>query len=126
MPGVTSNWNLKRKQHHVSQSTHRLRHVAALLVVAITATGILEASDHPSIVVILADDMGFGDPGCNNPDLKIETPNINRIASEGLRFTDAHSPASWCTPTRYGLLTGRYPFGHHSIGIRSRSSKRVA
>ncbi|MCB9874966.1 MAG: arylsulfatase [Planctomycetaceae bacterium] len=92
------------------QSTHRLRHVAALLVVAITATGILEASDHPSIVVILADDMGFGDPGCNNPDSKIETPNINRIASEGLRFTDAHSPASWCTPTRYGLLTGRYPF----------------
>lgn len=60
--------------------------------------------------MILADDMGFGDPGCNHPESKIETPNINRTASAGLRFTDAHSPASSCTPTRYGLLTGRYPF----------------
>lgn len=70
----------------------------------------LAASGHPNIVVILADDMGYGDVGCNNPESKIETPNIDRIASEGLRFTDAHSPASWCTPTRYGLLTGRYPW----------------
>lgn len=64
----------------------------------------------PNIVIILADDMGYGDPACNNPDSKIETPALDRIAGEGMRFTDAHSPASWCTPTRYGLLTGRYPF----------------
>jgi arylsulfatase A len=66
--------------------------------------------NRPHVVVILADDLGFGDVGCNNPDSKIETPNMDRIAREGLRFTDGHSPASWCTPTRYGLMTGRYPF----------------
>ncbi|MEX0818683.1 MAG: arylsulfatase [Pirellulaceae bacterium] len=81
-----------------------------LTIVALFASSGIDASDDPHIVVILADDMGFGDPGCNNPESKIETPHINRIANEGLRFTDAHSPASWCTPTRYGLLTGRYPF----------------
>lgn len=73
-------------------------------------TSVNPTDKRPNIVVILADDMGFGDPGCNNPESKIDTPNIDRIASEGLRFTDAHSPASWCTPTRYGLLTGRYPW----------------
>ncbi len=64
----------------------------------------------PNIVIILADDMGYGDPSCNNPESKILTPALDRIAQEGVRFTDAHAPASWCTPTRYGLLTGRYPF----------------
>lgn len=62
----------------------------------------------PNIVVLLADDMGFGDPHCYNPASKIPTPNMDRIAAEGLRFTDAHTPAAVCTPTRYGLLTGRY------------------
>ncbi|MBC8354680.1 MAG: arylsulfatase [Planctomycetes bacterium] len=79
----------------------------------------IDSDLYPNIVVIMADDMGFGDPGCNNSESKIETPNINRIANEGLRFTDAHSPASWCTPTRYGLLTGRYPF-RTSLGWRHR------
>ena len=62
----------------------------------------------PNIVLILADDMGYGDPGCYNPDSKVPTPNIDRIAREGMRLTDAHSPSAVCTPTRYGLLTGRY------------------
>jgi|GEM_PF-135529 len=62
----------------------------------------------PNIIIILADDMGLGDPGCYNPDSKISTPAINRLAAEGMRFTDAHSPSAVCTPTRYGLLTGRY------------------
>ncbi len=52
--------------------------------------------------------MGYGDAGCYNPDSKILTPNIDILASEGIRFTDAHTPAALCTPTRYGLLTGRY------------------
>lgn len=64
----------------------------------------------PNIVIILADDMGWGDPKCNNPESRIATQNIDRLAAQGMRFTDAHSPASWCTPTRYGLLTGCYPF----------------
>src|SRR4051812_29379417 len=62
----------------------------------------------PNIVYILADDLGFGDVHCNNLDSKIPTPNIDKLASEGRRFTDAHSPSSVCTPTRYGILTGRY------------------
>ena len=62
----------------------------------------------PNIIYILADDMGFGDLACQNPDSKIPTPNLDRIASQGMRFTDAHSGSAVCTPTRYGVLTGRY------------------
>lgn len=63
---------------------------------------------HPSIVVILTDDQGYGDVSRLNPDSRIPTPHIDRLAREGMTFTDAHSPSSVCTPTRYGLLTGRY------------------
>ena len=62
----------------------------------------------PNIVYILADDLGYGDLGCYNKDSKIPTPNLDRLAAEGMRFTDAHAPTSVCTPTRYALLTGRY------------------
>ncbi len=64
----------------------------------------------PNIVFIMADDMGYGDPGCYNPHSKTPTPAIDRLAGEGVRFTDAHAPGAWCVPSRYGLLTGRYPF----------------
>ncbi len=64
----------------------------------------------PNIVYILADDMGYGDLSCYNPDGKIQTPNIDRLAMAGMRFTDAHSPSSVCTPTRYSILTGDYPW----------------
>lgn len=64
----------------------------------------------PNIVVILADDMGYGDPGCYNPKSKIPTPHIDRLAREGMRFTDAHAAGAVCHPSRYGLITGRYPF----------------
>ncbi len=66
------------------------------------------AAGHPNIVYILADDFGFGDASCYNAESKIPTPHIDRIAAEGMRFTDAHSPSAVCTPTRYGILTGRY------------------
>ena len=62
----------------------------------------------PNIVFIMADDMGYGDVGCYNSESKIPTPNIDRLAKQGIRFTDAHSPSAVCTPTRYGVLTGRY------------------
>lgn len=62
----------------------------------------------PNVVVVLCDDLGYGDPACYNKDSKIPTPNIDRLAAQGMRFTDAHTPSSLCTPTRYGLLTGRY------------------
>ena len=62
----------------------------------------------PNIVFILADDLGYGDARCYNAQSKIPTPHLDRLAREGMRFTDAHSPASVCSPTRYALLTGRY------------------
>jgi arylsulfatase A len=62
----------------------------------------------PNIVYILADDLGYGDVSCLNKDGKIPTPNIDRLAREGMTFTDAHSGSAVCTPTRYGILTGRY------------------
>ncbi|HKJ68544.1 MAG TPA: arylsulfatase [bacterium] len=64
----------------------------------------------PNILFIMADDMGYGDPGCYNPESKAPTPTIDRLAREGMRFTDAHAPGAVCVPSRYGLLTGRYPF----------------
>ncbi len=65
-------------------------------------------SELPNIVVILADDMGYGDIHAYNPESRIPTPNLDGLAADGVRFTDAHSGSSVCTPTRYGLLTGRY------------------
>lgn len=64
----------------------------------------------PNIVVFLADDLGYGDVGCYNPESKIATPNLDRLAREGMRFTDAHSACTVCTPSRYALMTGQMPF----------------
>ncbi|MBL9183764.1 MAG: arylsulfatase [Verrucomicrobiaceae bacterium] len=66
-------------------------------------------SAQPNIVLILADDLGYGDVGCYGA-TKVKTPNIDKLASEGRRFTDAHSASAVCTPSRYALLTGEYPF----------------
>ncbi|MBI5800209.1 MAG: sulfatase-like hydrolase/transferase, partial [Verrucomicrobia bacterium] len=67
------------------------------------------APARPNILLILADDLGYGDVQCNNPQRgKIPTPNIDRLASQGMRFTDAHTSSGVCSPTRYTLLTGRY------------------
>jgi len=62
----------------------------------------------PNFVLILADDLGYGDLRCYAQESKIPTPHLDRLAAEGMRFTDAHSPSSVCSPTRYALLTGRY------------------
>lgn len=63
----------------------------------------------PNVVLIFADDLGYGDLGCYGA-TKVQTPNIDRLATEGRKFTDAHSSSAVCTPSRYGLLTGEYPF----------------
>lgn len=77
-----------------------------LLILSITS---LSAKDLPNIVVILADDMGFGEVQALNPEYgKIKTPELDKVVHEGLTFMDGHSGSSVCTPTRYGLLTGRY------------------
>jgi len=67
------------------------------------------AAERPNIVLILADDLGYGDVGCYGA-TKVKTPNLDRLSSEGRRFTDAHSASAVCTPSRYALLTGEYPF----------------
>ncbi len=67
-----------------------------------------KAAALPNVVILYADDMGYGDLGVQNPDSKIPTPNLDRLASEGTRFTDAHSSSGICSPSRYALLTGRY------------------
>lgn len=65
-------------------------------------------ASHPNIVYIFADDMGVGDVSCLNSEAKLHTPNLDKLAAGGAIFTDAHTSSSVCTPTRYGLLTGRY------------------
>jgi arylsulfatase A-like enzyme len=68
------------------------------------------ASDRPNIIWIMADDLGYGDLSCLNENSKIQTPNLDRMAREGITFTDAHAPSAVCSPTRYGVMTGRYCF----------------
>ena len=93
-------------------NANRLRHL--FLLVAISLTLAFCAAVHgastgaPNIVLIMADDFGWGDASCNNPDAVFRTPNIDRIAEQGLAMTNAFTPHSVCTPTRYAQLTGRY------------------
>ena len=75
---------------------------------AAASTPTNQPNSKPNLVFILADDLGYGDLGCYNKDSKIPTPNLDRLAAQGLRCTDAHAPTSVCSPTRYALLTGRY------------------
>ncbi|PHN05986.1 sulfatase family protein [Flavilitoribacter nigricans] len=83
----------------------------SLLLVLLLLTGCTaeeDVSNHPNIVYILADDLGYGDLSFLNADSKIQTPHLDQLAAGGLHFTDAHSGSAVCTPTRYGILTGRY------------------
>jgi len=80
-----------------------------LCVLALLASTLAYGNDHPNIVYILADDMGYGDVQAYDPERgKIPTPNMDQLVADGMSFTDAHTCSSVCTPTRYGLLTGRY------------------
>lgn len=85
----------------------------ALLLLVATLTGgastaIAAETRRPNVVILYADDMGWGDLGVQNPESKIPTPNLDRLAAAGTRFTDAHSSSGICTPSRYALLEGRY------------------
>src|SRR5207245_2553583 len=71
----------------------------------------------PNIVFILFDDMGYGQPPCFREGSEFKMPVLDRLARESLRFTDAHTAASVCTPTRYGILTGRYPMRIGQYGV---------
>lgn len=91
----------------------------AIIFLALLALfcGHLTAAEKPNIVFVLFDDLGYGQPKCYREDTKLKTPNIDRLAAEGMRFTDAHSAASVCTPTRYGVITGRYPSRIGQFGV---------
>lgn len=92
------------------KASRNLLNVSIALAIAISwvLPSAAQEPAKPNIVIVLADDLGWGDAGCNNPESLIPTPNIDSLARQGMRFTDAHTPSSVCTPTRYGLLTGRY------------------
>jgi arylsulfatase A-like enzyme len=91
----------------------KTRLLALLAVLAFACAG---RAAKPNIVFILADDLGFGDTGCYGA-TKIPTPNIDRLGREGLRFTDVHATSATCTPSRYSLLTGEYPWRKKGTGI---------
>ena len=89
---------------------------AFLAVVILAPAGEKTQVKAPNLVLILADDLGFGDTGCYGG-TKIPTPNIDRLAQQGLRFTDAHATSATCTPSRFALLTGQYPWRKDGTGI---------
>ena len=78
------------------------------LLLAVLVAAVSAAADKPNFIFILADDLGIGDVRAFNPEGKIATPNLDRLAAGGTKFSDAHTPSAVCTPTRYGVLTGRY------------------
>lgn len=82
------------------------------------------ATDRPNIIVIMADDLGYGDLSCYGA-TSLKTPNIDRLASEGLRFTNGYCSASTCTPTRYSMLTGTYAFRGERTGIAPPSAPAI-
>jgi arylsulfatase A len=83
------------------------RLLLGLLCAVVGALTLNAVPRQPNIVIFYADDLGYGDLGCDNPASKIPTPNLDRLSTEGVRFTDAHSSSGICTPSRYALLTGR-------------------
>ncbi|QDV84698.1 sulfatase family protein [Planctomycetes bacterium TBK1r] len=92
--------------------------LSASLFLSLATVSFCRAADTPpNVVLIFADDLGYGDLGCYGA-TKVQTPNIDRLAAEGRRFTDAHSVSAVCTPSRYALLTGQYPLrGNGGRGI---------
>jgi arylsulfatase A len=93
-----------------------LHRLSALLATVAVAATVAFAAEKPNVIVIMADDLGYGDISCNGA-TAIKTPNIDRLAAEGIRFTSGYCSASTCTPTRYSLLTGSYAFRRKGTGI---------
>ncbi len=104
--GWRSPWHLFTPMPRLLPSKSFALSLLLIGLVSLTAAAV----SPPNIVIVFADDLGYGDVRAFNPDSRIATPNLDRMAREGMRFTDAHAPGSVCFPSRYGLLTGRYPF----------------
>jgi arylsulfatase A-like enzyme len=101
-----------------------LRHLCFLLLAGLLPSHILSAAEKPNIIVIMADDMGYGDLSCYGA-TRVKTPNIDRLAAEGQRFTSGYCSASTCTPTRYSFLTGNYAFRRKGTGIAPPNSPAI-
>ena len=82
---------------------------SVFLLAVVASVGAAQAAEKPNIVFVFADDMGWGDVTCYNAESKIPTPNIDRLAEQGIRFTDAHTAGATCAVSRFGLITGRSP-----------------
>ena len=107
---------------HSNSSLNRfivMRFFYASLAIALISGFSSLAAEKPNILFVLFDDMGYGEPTSYRPASLFKTPNIDRMAKEGIRFIDAHSSAASCTPTRYGFLTGRYPYRIGQFGVLS-------
>ncbi len=111
----TAGWRAERLRAHGALAGAFLFHPSTLMKLIFILCALLAClaaetrAGKPNIVLILADDLGYGDVQCNNPERgKIPTPKIDRLAAQGMRFTDAHTSSGVCSPTRYALLTGRY------------------
>lgn len=102
--------HLPDKINLMTESKQMFSVVFIVTLLAMLCGSARAATTVPNIVFILADDLGYGDVLCYNAQSKVPTPRIDRLAREGMRFTDAHSPSTVCTPTRYSLLTGQMPF----------------
>ena len=90
--------------------------ISAVICCLFAEKGRSQETERPNIVLIYADDLGYGDIGCYGAK-RIPTPNLDRLAKEGLLFRDAHAPAATCTPSRYSLLTGQYAFRKPGTGV---------
>jgi arylsulfatase A len=91
--------------------------VSLSLLLSLSAAAAAAPATKPNLLLILADDLGYGDVGCYNPEAKVPTPHLDRLARAGLRFIDAHSPSTVCTPSRYSLLTGQMAFRINYRGV---------
>ena len=104
---------------------HILTFLIALLLASLGGLHASEApgtSGKPNVLIVLVDDMGYGDPGCFDPESRIATPHMGHLARGGMRFTDAHAGGSICVPSRYSLLSGRMPYRTW----KSTSAQRIA
>ena len=97
-----------------------MHQLAQAIRIAVFSAGLTFATDSvaqdlPNIVIVYADDLGYGDLSCYNPQAAYKTPRLDKMARDGIRFTDAHSPSTICSPSRYGLFSGQA--NQHTLGL---------
>ena len=99
--------------------TFRISRLATFVLLSVLSVVVTTRAEdrRPNILLILADDLGYGDVSCYNSQSKVATPHVDQLARGGMQFLDAHSPSTVCTPTRYSILTGRMAFRLNYRGV---------